>query len=84
MSDAAGLDYLSRLLGDEHVPSRLGNQLDSGGHPLPITTVPVVPPAALRQMQTGDALLVHGSLPPAHLHVRPWYRDRRLRRRAAQ
>jgi type IV secretion system protein VirD4 len=84
MSDAAGLDYLSRLLGDEHVPSRLGNQMDNGGHHLPITTVPVVPPAALRQMQTGDALLVHGSLPPAHLHVRPWYRNRRLRRRASQ
>ncbi len=25
MSDAAGLDYLSRLLGDEHVPSRRGS-----------------------------------------------------------
>ncbi|MGI8948842.1 MAG: type IV secretory system conjugative DNA transfer family protein, partial [Ornithinimicrobium sp.] len=84
MSDAAGLDYLSRLLGDEHVPSRLGSQMDNGNHHSPITTVPVVPPAALRQMRTGDALLVHGSLPPAHLHVRPWYRNRRLRRRASQ
>jgi type IV secretion system protein VirD4 len=84
MSDAAGLDYLSRLIGDEHVPSRLGSQVVNGGHQSPITTVPVVPPAALRQMQTGDALLVHGRLPPAHLRIRPWYRSRRLRRRASQ
>ncbi len=82
MSDTAGLDYLSRLLGDEHVPSQLGSQAGSDGQRPSIMTVPVIPPAALRQMRTGDALLVHGSLPPAHLRVRPWYRDRRLRRRA--
>ena len=84
MSDAAGLDYLSRLLGDEHVPSRLGSQMDNGGHTSPITTVPLIPPAALRQLRTGDALLVHGSRPPAHLRVRPWYRNRRLQKRASQ
>ncbi len=84
MSDAAGLDYLSRLLGDEHVPSQLGSQAGSDGQRPSIMTVPVIPPAALRQMRTGDALLVHGSLPPAHLRVRPWYRDRRLRRRASR
>ncbi len=82
MSDAAGLDYLSRLLGDEHVPSRLSRQ--PGGDPdrLGISDVPLVPPAALRQMRAGDALLVHGTLPPAHVRIRPWYRDRQLRRRA--
>ncbi len=84
MSDAAGLDYLSRLLGDEHVPSQLGSQAGSDGQRPSIMTVPVIPPAALRQMRTGDALLVHGSLPPAHLRIRPWYRDRRLRRRASR
>ncbi len=84
MSDAAGLDYLSRLLGDEHVPSQLGSQAGSDGQRPSIMTVPVIPPAALRQMRAGDALLVHGSLPPAHLRVRPWYGDRRLRRRASR
>lgn len=47
MSDAAGLDYLSRLLGDEHVPSRLSSQ--SGyveGDRQSVTGVPLVPPAA--------------------------------------
>ncbi len=84
MSDAAGLEYLSRLLGDEHVPSRLGSQAGSDGQRPSIMTVPVIPPAALRQMRTGDALLVHATLPPAHVRVRPWYRDRRLRRRASR
>jgi type IV secretion system protein VirD4 len=84
MSDAAGLDYLSRLLGDEHVPSRLSNQ--PGGIPSQdragSTSVPVVPPAALRQLRPGGALLIHGTLPAAHVRVRPWYRDRGMRKRA--
>lgn len=29
----------------------------------------------------GNALLVHGTLPPAHLRIEPWYRNRRLRKR---
>jgi type IV secretion system protein VirD4 len=79
MSDAAGLNYLSRLLGQEHVPSRLSSQAGSGGDRPSVTGVPLVPPAALRQMRPGDALLVHGTLPPAHVRIKPWYRSRRLR-----
>jgi type IV secretion system protein VirD4 len=85
MSDAAGLEYLSRLLGEEHVPSRLSSQ--SGyvdGDRQSVTGVPLVPPAALRQMRPGDALLVHGTLPPAHVRIKPWYRRRRLRKRASK
>jgi type IV secretion system protein VirD4 len=84
MSDAAGLDYLSRLLGEEHVPSRLSSQSGSYHDRQSVTGVPLVPPAALRQMRPGDALLVHGTLPPAHVRIKPWYRSRRLRKRAAE
>jgi hypothetical protein len=35
-------------------------------------------------MRPGDALLVHGTLLPAHIRTRPYYRDRRLATRAAQ
>jgi hypothetical protein len=35
-------------------------------------------------MRPGDALLVHGTLPPAHIRTRPYHRDRRLATRAAQ
>ncbi|MDP8901600.1 MAG: hypothetical protein M3N33_10770 [Actinomycetota bacterium] len=82
MSDDVGLEYLSRLLGDEHLPSRLGNQPDSDPYRSAITSVPLIPPASLRQLRAGDALMVHGTLPPAHVRIRPWYRDWRLRRRA--
>jgi hypothetical protein len=34
-------------------------------------------------MRPGDALLVHGTLPTAHIRTRPYYRDRRLADRAA-
>ncbi len=84
MSDQAGLDYLSRLLGEEHVPSRLSSQSSYGARREDdVTTVPVVPPAALRRMRPGDALLVHGTLPPAHVRIKPWYGSRRMRKRAS-
>jgi hypothetical protein len=38
----------------------------------------------LRQAPLDQALLVHGTLPPAHLHARPYYGERRLRRLAAE
>jgi hypothetical protein len=34
-------------------------------------------------MHPGDALLVHGTLPPAHLRTRPFFTDRELARRAS-
>lgn len=83
MTDSPGLDYVSRLLGDEHLPARLsdGTSHGDGTRENSVATVPLVPPAALRRMHPGDALLIHGTLPPAHVRLRPWYRDRRLRKR---
>ncbi|MCC5954281.1 MAG: hypothetical protein JJU45_19505 [Acidimicrobiia bacterium] len=40
-------------------------------------------PNVHRQMRPGDALLVHGTLPPAHVRTRPFYRDCDLAARAA-
>ncbi len=80
MNDGSGLDYVSRLVGDEHVPARLSrDERPVGGRgETPVTTLALVPPAVLRQMRRGDAVMIHGSLPPAHIHPRPWYSDRRL------
>jgi hypothetical protein len=36
----------------------------------PSTSVPYLAPGTLRRVQVGDALLVHGSLPPAWLRAR--------------
>ena len=38
-----------------------------------------MPAHVLRQVRPDHALLLHGTLPPAHLHARPYYRDARLR-----
>ncbi len=82
MSDAAGLDYVSRLLGEEYVPSRLSRTHREDGEGSRVTSVPLVAPSALRQLRPGEALLIHGALPPAHIRIRPWYHDRRLQSRA--
>lgn len=70
MSDSPGLDYVSRLLGEEHLPAQLAIGRGSEHERAQVATVPVVPPAALRRLHPGDALLVHGTLPPAHVRRR--------------
>jgi type IV secretion system protein VirD4 len=85
VSDPATGDYVARLLGDEDVPHRTISHHPHGGgfqvgedsreHAL-------LPAHALRRLRPGHALLVHGTLPPAHLRSIPYYRDRRLAARA--
>ena len=47
------------------------------------TNTALAPAHALRQMRPGDALLLHGTLPPAHVRTRPFYKDRQLAERAS-
>jgi type IV secretion system protein VirD4 len=86
LSDLASLDYVGRLLGDVEVETR-SHAGDPHAPPasesVATTRVGMVPPHVLRQMRPGQALLVHGTLPPAHLRPCPYYRHRALRRRAA-
>ncbi len=82
ISDLATLEYASRLLGEEEVAQHaVSTDLARGGHSRndSTTRVRLLPTDILRQAPLDQALLVHGTLPPAHLHARPWYRDRRLR-----
>jgi type IV secretion system protein VirD4 len=82
ISDLATLEYASRLLGDEEVAQHaVSRDLARGGYSRndSTTRVRLLPTDILRQAPLDQALLVHGTLPPAHLHARPWYRDRRLR-----
>ena len=37
----------------------------------------------LTDMRPGDALLVHGTLPPAHVRTRPFYKSAHLAKRSA-
>lgn len=70
LSDMATIEYVSALVGKEHVRSDLDEQgwNRGGDRPparTPATAVPFVSASVLRQMQVGDALLLHGELPPA-------------------
>lgn len=85
LSDGASLKYISQILGDAEVESRSRSVGDGGGRgsmQLSTSRTPLAPPHVLRQMRPGDALLVHGTLPPAHVRTRPFHRSRHLARRA--
>src|SRR3546814_21033737 len=78
--------YVASVLGDEEVETSSRTHDMNGGRAsrqLATSRNPLAAPHVLRQMIPGDALLVHGTLPPAHVRTRPYYRERTLRRRAA-
>jgi type IV secretion system protein VirD4 len=87
VSDPATLDYAARLLGDEEILRR-STSLDLAGSRRSVSdsvhSTRLVPAHVLRQVRPGEALLIHGTLPPAHLHARPYYRERHLRVLAKQ
>ena len=67
LSDLATIDYVSRLVGDEHVRGDLdgpGSRGERGrDERTPSTATPFLPASVLRQVAVGDALLLHGSAP---------------------
>jgi len=80
ISDLSTTKYIAELVGDEHVRSDLDEptgQTTGERRPArsPSTSVPYLSPSMLRRVQVGDAVLVHGSLPPA------WIRAARRRPR---
>ena len=75
LSDIATIDYIGALVGHEHVRGDLDEPnatqaYDARSGRSPATAVALLPSNVLRQMQTGDALLLHGQLPPAWLRIR--------------
>lgn len=80
ITDLATVQYVSELVGDEHVRSDLDDHrwnAQTGEHLTgrsPGTALPFLPASTLRRAAVGDALLVHGHLPPV------WLRSRSARR----
>jgi type IV secretion system protein VirD4 len=75
ISDTATIDYLSALVGTEHIRSDLDERRWSSddGHPShrsPSTGVPLLTAGILRQVQVGDAIVIHGDLPTAWIKRR--------------
>ncbi len=80
LSDPAAFRYIAQVLGDVEVETRSRSQAADARSSLQLSTSrePLVPPHMARQMPPGDALLIHGTLPPAHVRTLPWWADRRL------
>jgi type IV secretion system protein VirD4 len=81
VSDPSTLDFAAHLLGEEEVLHRAISTEVTGGRMRvdeSARSVPLVPVDALRRMRPGNALLLHGTLRPAHLRSRPYWRDPRL------
>ncbi len=84
IADPQTLEYLARLLGDEEVRQTSATSGAEGRHS---TTESVAfrnlaPANVLREMRPGQGVLVYGHLAPARIELRPWFKDRRLRRLA--
>jgi type IV secretion system protein VirD4 len=83
-SDLSGLELAARLVGDAYLPMRsASNDLRGPGGSLSESpqAIPLAPAEVMRQMLPGDALLIHGTLPPAQLRTRPYHCERHLARR---
>jgi type IV secretion system protein VirD4 len=92
LSDPSSLRYLTQVLGETEVETTSRSNRESGAPSSTqrgISRVNLVPAHAVRQMRPGDGLLLHGSLPPAHVRTVPYFslralnRGRRLGRRAS-
>ncbi|MCU1364870.1 MAG: type secretory system conjugative transfer family protein [Ilumatobacteraceae bacterium] len=89
VDDLATTGYLATLLGTEHVKTRgtsreiptiWGNQRSAGRTVSEAETSEGFAPAnALRQMFPGEAVLLHGTLPPIHLDAVRWWKEAGLR-----
>jgi type IV secretion system protein VirD4 len=77
-SDLSGLELAARLVGDAYLPVRSSStELRGPGGSVSesSTAIPLAPAEVVRQMVPGDALLIHGTLPPAQLRTRPFYSE---------
>jgi len=86
LSDRSSLEYFTYLLGDEQVASRSlstpAQRRADRSVTESTTGVALVAPHVLRQVRPGEAVLVHGTLPPAHLQSRSFFKERSLVRRS--
>jgi len=79
----ATLEYLNELSGQEEVhtttESRDREAARRGSTNEAPQRVSLIPPNVVRQLPVGEALLIHGGLPPAHIQSLRWFTDPSLR-----
>lgn len=83
VADPDTLDWASRLAGEVEVVERNWTSDGSGYGRKSVSEHRVVRRTVaddvLRRLPRNEAILLYGSLPAAHLHLRPYWQDRRLR-----
>lgn len=88
IDDLATVRYLTGLLGHEHtdrwttsrdIPTLLGNQPSRRSIAQTVQREEFAPANTLRQMEPGQAVLIHGTLPPAHLDAIRWWNEPKLK-----
>lgn len=83
IADTGTLEYASRLIGDEPRTERnvsidvTGGRRSVSEHRTYRRAAPV---DVLRRIRSGDGLLLYGRELPAHVRLRPWFDDARLKR----
>jgi len=85
LSDAATLEYLATLIGDTRtIDTSWSVDLATGRRNANFSPAlrRLAPPDLVRRLPANDALLLYGNLPPARLHLRPWWSERALAARA--
>ena len=85
ISDPSTLKYAAELLGEEEVLTRSFTESGKGASKSvneSTTRASLVPADILRQVAPGQALMLHGTLRPAHLYSRPYFGDKRLSMKA--
>jgi type IV secretion system protein VirD4 len=86
IADAQTIDYVARLLGEQEV-AQVSSTSGAEGRRSKTESVgyrSLAPANVLREMRPGSGLLVYGHVAPARIALRPWFKDRRLRRLAGQ
>jgi type IV secretion system protein VirD4 len=78
ITDQATLGVLSHLLEDDDVRSLTAPSAASAKDGESLRHRYPSPAETLRRIAPGQGILLYGHLPPAHLNLRPWFRDRRL------
>jgi type IV secretion system protein VirD4 len=80
--DPATLNWLGKVAGTEHVARRSWSAETTGGRRTVSESTQredLVAPHVVRQMLPGEAVLIHGTLPPVHLRSVRWWEDKTLR-----
>ena len=82
IGDASTLEYVSRLIGDEGRTERtVATDLHGGRRSVSEHKAyrRAAPADVVRRLPEDEAVLIYGSLLPAHIRLRPWFLDRSLR-----